>query len=84
MTGAKPSGHLLGSAEQPVVVIDCELAATTAEVWDAWTRPERLVRWLGAVEAPLDRVGSPVRIAMTAEELPSDLDDAELLATFTV
>ena len=79
-----PSGHLLGSAEQPVVVVERELGATPEEVWDAWTKPERLVRWLGAVQAPLDRPGVPVRVAMTADELPSDLDQAEFLATFTI
>lgn len=83
-TGVQPSGHLLGSAEQPVVVLERELGATPAEVWDAWTKPERLVRWLGAVEGSLDRPGVPVRVAMTADELPSDLDEAGLLATFTV
>ncbi len=84
MSGLEPSGYLLGSATQPVVVLERELAATPLEVWQAWTVPERLVRWLGAVEAPLDQPGVPVRLAMTAQELPADLDGVQGLATFTV
>lgn len=78
------SGHLLGSATRPVVVVDRELAATTTEVWDAWTQPDRLVRWLGAVESPLTVPGRPVRMAMAAKELPAVDEEVENLATFTV
>jgi len=81
---ATPSGHLLGSSHHPVVVVQRDFDATTDEVWNAWTDPARLVRWLGAVEAPLTTPGRPVRLAMAADELPDDLSTAQNPATFTV
>ena len=80
----QPRGHLEGTADAPVVLVDRTLDATTREVWDAWTRPERLARWLGAAEGPLDRSGNVVRMAMAAAELPDDFDAADNPVTFTV
>ncbi|MEJ7722372.1 MAG: SRPBCC domain-containing protein [Ilumatobacteraceae bacterium] len=81
---AVPSGHLLGTSDHPVVIVERMLKATPAEVWQAWTDPERLVRWLGAVDAPMDNPGATVRVAMAATELPDDPSAAENPATFTV
>jgi uncharacterized protein YndB with AHSA1/START domain len=81
---AVPRGDLLGSADHPVVVVRRTLHATPAEVWEAWTDPDRVVRWLGAVAAPLTTVGRTVDIAMAAAEQPTDPGTAENLARFTV
>ena len=66
------------------MLVERTLKATPAEVWQAWTDPERLVRWLGAVDAPMDSPGATVRVAMAATELPDDPSAAENPATFTV
>lgn len=80
----EPSGHVLGQADRPVVVMERVLAATPAEVWSAWTDPERLVRWLGAADRALVGNGTVVQIAMAATELPADPSAAENPAAFTV
>ena len=46
------------------VQLERDYAATPDEVWDAWTSPERLARWLGKPAGPvLDAVG-PVRLIL--------------------
>ena len=84
MSGVEPSGHVLGSASHPVVVVERDLRATPEEVWSAWTDPERAVRWLGALEAPLVEPGVPLRLAMAGTELPDEPSTAENAVTFTV
>jgi len=59
-------------------------AGAAADVWEAWTDPDRLLRWLGAVDGALVGSGTVVHIAMTATELPEDPATAENAATFTV
>jgi uncharacterized protein YndB with AHSA1/START domain len=44
------------------VHLEREYAATPDEVWDAWTNPERLARWLGAPSAPVLGAAAPVRL----------------------
>ncbi len=80
----QPRGHLEGTVDAPVVLVERTLDATTREVWDAWTRPEQLARWLGAAEGPLDQTGNVVRMAMAAAELPDDFSAADNPVTFTV
>jgi len=41
---------LTGSGREPVMTITRWYAAAPADVWSAMTEPERLARWLGAVE----------------------------------
>jgi uncharacterized protein YndB with AHSA1/START domain len=72
----QPTGRLLGDGRRPVVVIDRILSATTSEVWSAWTEPERLARWLGAVDAPLIEPGRSVRMAMMEPVLPEPFEDS--------
>jgi uncharacterized protein YndB with AHSA1/START domain len=79
-----PDGYLVGTARCPTVVVQRELAASAEEVWSAWTDPERLARWLGAVDAPLTAPGGRVHMAMAAETLPPDPGDAENPAVITV
>jgi uncharacterized protein YndB with AHSA1/START domain len=43
--------------------------ATPAEVWDAWTNPDRLSRWLGTVTGTLEP-GSEVLLLMTTDDKP--------------
>ena len=83
-THRTPTGALSGTAISPVVTVERDLEATTEEVWAAWTDPDRLVPWLGAIEAPLTTRGRPVRVAMAAETLPDDPAQAQNPATFTV
>jgi len=83
-TEIEPAGYLLGSAEHPVILIERLLRATPGDVWSAWTEPDRVARWLGAIEAPLSTPGVQVRIAMAESELPADFDQVENPATFTV
>lgn len=81
---AELGGYLLGTADRPVILIERLLRATPEEVWSAWTVPERLARWLGAIEAPLDTPGRPIRMAMAQPEMPADFGDIENPATFTL
>lgn len=46
--------------EAKVVLIRRHYAATAAEVWDAWTRPERLRRWFAEVSGELKPGGTAV------------------------
>lgn len=77
-------GRLLGTAEHPVVIVERTFEATPDEVWAAWTRPDQLLRWLGAVDGSLDRPSARVTVAMAAEELPPDPGSAENPAVFEV
>jgi uncharacterized protein YndB with AHSA1/START domain len=81
---ARPTGHLVGTTEKPVIVIEREFSASAADVWSAWTEPDRLARWLGAVDGSMARAGAVVRIAMSQTELPADPAAADNPATFTV
>jgi uncharacterized protein YndB with AHSA1/START domain len=46
------------------VHLDREYPATPDEVWDAWTSPERLARWLGTPAGPVLDVTGPVRLTL--------------------
>ena len=61
------------SGERRTVQVRRPYDATPGELWSAWTRPDRVVRWLGEVSG--DRVvGGTVRLMMS----PPDADIAEL------
>jgi uncharacterized protein YndB with AHSA1/START domain len=47
------SDELLGEGDGRVVRLEREYEATPAEVWSAWTDPDRLARWLGRLAGPL-------------------------------
>lgn len=51
--------------------------ATPAEVWDAWTRPERLARWLARPSGEL--TGAPVRLDFG--DGPDDWADVTVLVS---
>lgn len=44
------------------VYLERDYAATPDEVWDAWTSPERLARWLGTPSGPLLGATAAVRL----------------------
>ena len=44
--------------------LEREYRATPEELWDAWTSPERLARWLGTPAGPLLGATEPVRLTM--------------------
>jgi uncharacterized protein YndB with AHSA1/START domain len=46
------------------VHLEREYPATPDEVWDAWTSPERLARWLGTPARPVLGAGGPVRLTL--------------------
>lgn len=79
-----PTGFVLGHRDRPVVVVEREVAAPPAQVWSAWTEPERLARWLGAVDHALAGAGAVVHMAMAQTELPDDFAAAENPTTLTV
>jgi uncharacterized protein YndB with AHSA1/START domain len=61
------------SGERRTVMLRRPYAATPAELWSAWTQPERLARWLGVISGER-AVGGEVRLTMT----PPDDDTAVL------
>ena len=44
--------------------LEREYLGTPEELWDAWTDPERLARWLGTPAGPVLGVPGPVRMVM--------------------
>jgi uncharacterized protein YndB with AHSA1/START domain len=44
--------------------LEREYQGTPDELWDAWTSPERLARWLGTPAGPLLDTTEPVRLDM--------------------
>ncbi len=46
------------------VRLEREYAATSDDVWDAWTAPERLARWLGTPAGPILGGSGPVRLTL--------------------
>lgn len=46
------------------VQLEREYSATPDEVWDAWTSPERLARWLGKPAGPVLDAAEPVRLTL--------------------
>lgn len=46
------------------VRLDREYEATPDEVWDAWTSPERLARWLGTLAGPILGASGAVRLVL--------------------
>jgi uncharacterized protein YndB with AHSA1/START domain len=46
------------------VRLEREYRATPEDLWDAWTAPERLARWLGAPSGPLLGAPGPVRLTL--------------------
>ncbi|MEP7019058.1 MAG: SRPBCC domain-containing protein [Pseudonocardiales bacterium] len=46
------------------VYLERDYPATPDEVWDAWTSPERLARWLGTPAGPILGATAPVRVSL--------------------
>jgi len=44
--------------------LERDYRATPDQLWDAWTNPERLARWLGTPAGPLLDAAGPVRMIM--------------------
>jgi uncharacterized protein YndB with AHSA1/START domain len=51
---------------------------TPAELWQCWTDPKRLARWLGALAGPLLPAGGPVRLVLGDD--PGQWADVRVLA----
>jgi uncharacterized protein YndB with AHSA1/START domain len=60
--GHPTPGRLTGTRARPVVEHRRRYAATPAELWAAWTRPEQLARWLAEVDS--GRVAAGERVAV--------------------
>lgn len=60
--GPPTPGRLTGTRDRPVVEHRRRYAATPAELWAAWTRPEQLARWLAEVDS--GRVAAGERVAV--------------------
>ncbi|WP_336485915.1 SRPBCC family protein [Methylobacterium nigriterrae] len=64
---------------RPRLVVEREFAAAPERVWQAWARPEEMVRWLGPVEWPATRVeavlqvGGAWRACLTARDGSDEL-----------
>ncbi|GAA1611738.1 hypothetical protein GCM10009789_77620 [Kribbella sancticallisti] len=57
------------SGERRTVLLRRPYDATPAELWSAWTEPERIARWLGEITG--DRVlGGEIRLTMTPQDIP--------------
>lgn len=50
------------------VHLEREYRATPDQLWDAWTDPERLARWLGTPAGPLLGATAPVRMVFGGDE----------------
>jgi uncharacterized protein YndB with AHSA1/START domain len=55
-----------GDDDGHVVLVSRRYEAPVADVWDAWTNPERTSRWLGAVSGDL-REGGEALLVMTED-----------------
>lgn len=58
---------LRADGDRRTVHLERDFDATPEELWDAWTRPDRLARWLGVPAGPILGVTSPVRMVMGEE-----------------
>lgn len=69
----------VSTAARPTLRMERRLQAPRALVWDAWSRPEILVLWMGPVEWPAVsascdfRVGGVWRICLRSPETGADL-----------
>jgi uncharacterized protein YndB with AHSA1/START domain len=57
------------STDTKTVTMTRRYDAPPAEVWDAWTNPDRLPRWLGTVSGTLEP-GGEVLLLMTTDDKP--------------
>ncbi|QCR18090.1 SRPBCC family protein [Agrococcus sp. SGAir0287] len=70
---------LVGSGDRPIVEVERRLPMDPGEVWDALVQPERLARWLGAIESgERPSVGDAFGLRLGDE--PGDRADCRLLA----
>ena len=63
---AGTSRQITPAGDGHVVLMSRRYAAPIADVWDAWTNPERTARWLGAVSGEL-REGGEALLVMTED-----------------
>ena len=57
------------SGERRTIVLRRSYDATPAELWSAWTEPDRISRWLGSISG--DRtVGGEILLTMTPQDIP--------------
>ncbi len=57
------------SGERRTVMLRRPYDATPAELWSAWTEPDRVARWLGEITG--DRmIGGEIRLTMTPQDIP--------------
>ena len=63
MTGPRHFGAITPDLSgRPTLMIAREFAATPERLWQAWARPEEMVRWLGPVEWPATRVEAVLQV----------------------
>ena len=66
-------------AGRPRLVIAREFAAAPERVWQAWARPEEMVRWLGPVEWPAMQVEADLQVGGAWRACLTARDGSDLL-----
>lgn len=60
--------ELRSSGDRRSVHLERDYDTTPLDLWQAWTNPDRLARWLGTPAGPIVGTTGPVRISMGANE----------------
>lgn len=69
---------LLERGQTKTVHLERDYTATPAELWQAWTDPVRLARWLGSPDGPLLGADQPVRLILGED--PDQWADVRVVA----
>ncbi len=69
--------ELRSSGASRAVHLERDYRTTPEELWQAWTSPERLARWLGTPAGPILHANGPTRITMG--DAADDWVDVEVL-----
>lgn len=63
----------------PCLSLTRVFAASAERVWQAWSRPEEMVRWLGPVEYPASQMEADVRVGGAWRACLTARDGADIL-----